>query len=73
MKFSNEIPTVEGYYWYQSQRNYAPKIGRLCRYSSSVQRKGLAKFFIMPFGGYDSFEDLSVTGKELWGDKIKEP
>ena len=72
MKFSSKRPNREGYYWYQKTGHYAPVIGRLSQYSAGSGREG--KWLVVDaFSSDDAFEDHMLTGKELWGTRIKEP
>ena len=66
MRFSKRQPKKEGYYWYRVSVGYSPRIGHLSKYR-------LAKgWFVIPFNS-DVDENKSLTGRELWGKRIKEP
>lgn len=66
MRFTKKVPKTEGFYWYKKHPAYSPTIGHLLEYGDK------SGWFVLPFG-YDVNEDHSLTGKELWGSRIKEP
>ena len=71
MTFSNKRPSKEGYYWYKKHPAYAPVIGNLMAYQAGSGKVG--KWLVLPFGGSDIWEDHTLTGHELWGERIKQP